>query len=94
MPRLRASHGTNGRPSLRGRERIVLTLVLPVEGGLSMRKISEYQDHPAECSKIAARTRDLTHKEQLEELAGAWQMLAEARLKQLERKLRRLRLTR
>ena len=60
----------------------------PLRAGVSMRKISEYQDHAAECRKIAARTRDLTRKEQLEEIAGAWQMLAEARLKQLERKLR------
>ena len=36
----------------------------PLRAGLSMRKISEYQDHAAECRKIAARTRDLTRKEQ------------------------------
>ena len=42
----------------------------PLRAGVSMRKISEYQDHAAECRKIAARTRDLTRKEQLEEIAG------------------------
>ena len=37
---------------------------------------------------MAARTRDLTKKTQFEEIARAWQMLAEARMKQLERRLR------
>jgi hypothetical protein len=58
---------------------------------------SEYQNHARDCRKMATRTHDSTHKEQLEELARAWLSLAEARLKQLERKLRLgnwLRLTR
>ena len=54
-----------------------------------MRKISEFQDHVAECRKMGARTGNLTHKEQFEEIARAWQMLAEARIKQLERRLLR-----
>ena len=72
-------------------------LFRPLKPGLSMRKISEYQNHATECRKMAARTHNSTHKEQLEELARAWLSLAEARLKQLERKLRLgnwLRLTR
>ena len=53
-----------------------------------MLKISEYEDRVVECRKMAARTRDLTKKAQFEEIARAWQMLAEARMKQLERRLR------
>ena len=53
-----------------------------------MRKISEFQDHIAEC-KMAAHTRNLTHKEQFEEIARAWEMLAETRIKQLEQRLLR-----
>jgi hypothetical protein len=52
-----------------------------------MRNISEFQDHAAECRKMAARTSNPTHKEQFEEIARAWQMLAEARMKQLEQRL-------
>ena len=53
-----------------------------------MLKISAYEDRVVECRKMAARTRDLTKKAQFEEIARAWQMLAEARMKQLERRLR------
>ena len=53
-----------------------------------MLKISEYEDRVVECRKMAARTRDLTKKAQFEEIARAWQMLAEARMKQLERRPR------
>ena len=54
-----------------------------------MLKVSEYQDRAVECRKMAARTWDLTKKGQFEEIARAWQMLANTRMKQLERRLRR-----
>lgn len=53
-----------------------------------MLKISEYEDRAVECRKMAARTRDVIKKAQFEEIARAWQMLADTRLKQLERRLR------
>jgi hypothetical protein len=69
-------------------ERIARISVSLGEAG-RMRKISEFQDHVAECRKMAARTRNLTHKEQFEEIARAWEMLAETRIKQLEQRLLR-----
>jgi hypothetical protein len=48
-----------------------------------MRKLSEYENHVAECRQLAARTCDLTHKKQLEQMADTWAMLADERRKQL-----------
>ena len=53
-----------------------------------MLKISEYEGRAVDCRKMAARMRDLTKKAQFEEIARAWQMLAETRMTQLERRLR------
>ena len=53
-----------------------------------MLKVSEYQDRAVECRKMAASMRDLTKKARFEEIARAWQMLADTRMKQLERRLR------
>jgi hypothetical protein len=53
-----------------------------------MLKISEYEDRAVECRKMAFRTHDVTKKAQFEEIGRAWQMLADARMKQLERRLR------
>ncbi len=54
-----------------------------------MRKISEYEDRAAECRKMAAKTRNPLHKQQLEDMARAWEMLLGVRWKQVERRLRR-----
>ena len=50
-----------------------------------MRKASEYEQHAAECRAMAAKTRNPVHKEQLEEMAEAWAMLARERRKQLQK---------
>jgi hypothetical protein len=54
-----------------------------------MRKITEYEDHAQVCRKMAASVSKPEHKQQLIEIAEAWEMLARERLKQLERTLRR-----
>jgi hypothetical protein len=69
-------------------ERSALISVSLGEAG-RMRKISEFHDHNAECRKMAARPRNLTHKARFEEIARAWEMLAETRIKQLEQRLLR-----
>jgi hypothetical protein len=48
-----------------------------------MRKVSEYEQHAAECRKMAAQLKDPNQKKQLEDMATAWEMLAEARRRQL-----------
>jgi hypothetical protein len=48
-----------------------------------MRKLSEYESHATECRQLAGKMRDPVHKKQLEQMAEAWAMLAEARKKQL-----------
>lgn len=50
-----------------------------------MRKVSEYQQHAAECRQLAAKMKDPTHKKQLEEMAEAWSMLAAERARQIAR---------
>ena len=50
-----------------------------------MRKVSEYEAHALECRKMAAKTRDQVHKQQLEEMAEAWAILAREREKQLRK---------
>jgi hypothetical protein len=44
-----------------------------------MRKLSEYQQHAKECRRMAAQTKNSTHKRQLEEMAQTWEMLARER---------------
>ena len=48
-----------------------------------MKKISEYEAHAEECRKMAGQMKNPAHKKQLIEMAEAWEMLAEARAKQL-----------
>jgi hypothetical protein len=50
-----------------------------------MRKVSEYEQHAKECRQMASNMRDLTHKQQLEDMAEAWTMLAKERTRQLEK---------
>ena len=49
----------------------------------SMRKVAEYEDHARECRQLAARMKDPIHKQQLEDMAEAWTMLAKEREKQI-----------
>jgi hypothetical protein len=48
-----------------------------------MRKVSEYIEHAAECRRLAKRMQKPAHREQLEDMAEAWEMLAREREKQL-----------
>jgi hypothetical protein len=48
-----------------------------------VRKVSEYEQHAAECRQMAARTNDPEQKKQYQEMADAWAMLARERAKQL-----------
>jgi len=49
-----------------------------------MKKISEYEQHAAECREMA-RTAPPAHRVQLEQMAQTWDQLAEARKRQLEK---------
>jgi hypothetical protein len=42
-------------------------------------KVSEYEKHAAECRDMARRSKDPTQKAQLEEMARAWDILAQER---------------
>jgi hypothetical protein len=55
-----------------------------------MRKVSEYEAHAAECRTLAAQMKNPQHKMQLEQMAAAWDMLAETRKKQLAQSLSRI----
>jgi hypothetical protein len=55
-----------------------------------MRKITEYEEHAQICRKMAARANKPEHKQQLIDMAQAWEMLGRERLRQLERSLRRV----
>jgi hypothetical protein len=48
-----------------------------------MRKVSEYEEHAADCRAMAKRANDPVQKKQLEEMADTWAMLANERRKQL-----------
>ena len=50
---------------------------------MSMRKVSEYQQHAKECRQMATAMKDSEHKKQLQDMADAWEMLAREREKQL-----------
>ena len=50
-----------------------------------MRKVSEYQDHAAECRKMAAGMRNPEQRGQLIKMAETWELLAAERRKQLEK---------
>ena len=51
-----------------------------------MKKISEYEAHAADCRKMASQMSNPEHRKQLIEMAEAWDMLAEARAKQLKQR--------
>ena len=50
-----------------------------------MRKVSEYELRAEECRRLAAQTREPDLKKQLEDMARAWELLARARFKHLQR---------
>lgn len=50
-----------------------------------MRKVSDYEQHAAECRVMASKTQNPTYRQQLEDMAEAWAMLARERRKQLLR---------
>lgn len=50
-----------------------------------MRKVSEYEQHARECRDMARIMKDPHHKQQLQDMAAAWDMLAEERRRQLAR---------
>ena len=45
--------------------------------------MSEYEAHAAECRRLAGTMKDPEQKRQLEEMAQAWDMMADVRKKQL-----------
>jgi hypothetical protein len=53
-----------------------------------MRKVSEYQQRAAECRQMAASMRDPMHRQQLEDMADAWIILARERSRQLAKQQR------
>jgi hypothetical protein len=52
-----------------------------------MRKITEYDEHAQLCRNMAAGMSKPEQKQQLIEIAEAWEMLARERLRRLARKL-------
>ena len=52
-----------------------------------MRQVWEYGLRAEECRRLAAQMKDQEQKEQLEEMAQRWELLARARVKHLQRGL-------
>jgi hypothetical protein len=52
----------------------------------AMKKVSEYQAHAEECRRMAGQMKDPANKQQLIDIAEAWEMLAKARAKQLQQR--------
>jgi hypothetical protein len=48
-----------------------------------MLKVSEYESRAEACRKMASSMSDPNHKKQLEDMAAAWDMLAEERAKRI-----------
>lgn len=48
-----------------------------------MRKVAEYEQHAEECRRMATGMKDPKQRQQLQEMAAAWEMLAVERKKQL-----------
>jgi hypothetical protein len=46
-----------------------------------VRKVSDYEKHADECRAMARKTLNPLHKQQLEEMADVWALLASARRK-------------
>jgi hypothetical protein len=51
-----------------------------------MRKVTEYWEHAAECRKMAAGMRNPEQRQQLIKMAETWEMLAEERQNQLNKR--------
>ena len=49
-----------------------------------MRKVSEYGLRAVECRRLASQKKNPEQKQQLEEMAHAWELLARARVKTLQ----------
>jgi hypothetical protein len=49
-----------------------------------MKKISEYEAHAEECRTMAGQMKNPAHKQQLIDMAEAWEMLAKTRARQLK----------
>jgi hypothetical protein len=50
-----------------------------------MRRVAEYELRAEECRRLASQMTDPEQKNQLEEMAQAWELLARARTKHLQR---------
>jgi hypothetical protein len=50
-----------------------------------MRKVAEYEVRAEECRRLGAQMNDPEQKKHLEDMAHAWELLARARLKHLQR---------
>jgi len=50
-----------------------------------MRQVSEYRQHAQDCRDLAKQITNPKHLKQLEEMAEAWDMLAEQRARQLDK---------
>lgn len=51
-----------------------------------MQKVSEYEKRAAKCRQLAAKTRNQVQKQQLLDMATAWDQLARERLEQLSQR--------
>jgi hypothetical protein len=49
-----------------------------------MKKVSEYEAHAEECRRMAGAMKNPAHKQQLIDMAEAWEMLAVTRSKRLQ----------
>jgi hypothetical protein len=52
-----------------------------------MRKVFEYEAHADECRLMATKMQDPKHRQQLEEMAKAWDTLVRERRRQVEKQL-------
>jgi hypothetical protein len=50
-----------------------------------MRKVAGYEVRAEECRRLAAQMKDPEQKKQLADMAQAWELLARARLKHLQK---------
>lgn len=56
-----------------------------LQGELVVRKLAEYELRAEECRRLAAQMKDPEQKRQLEDMAQAWELLARARTKHIQR---------
>jgi len=50
-----------------------------------LHKVAEYEVRAEECRRLAAQMKDPEQKKQLADMAQAWELLARARLKHLQK---------